>query len=84
MAYLLAAALVAVGLLALRVVVTIIYRLFFHPLANIPGPKLAAITWNYERYYDVYLGAQFWKQIGKLHEKYGVFDFAWEQLGIWA
>ena len=74
MAYLAAAALAAVVLLLARVVVTIIYRLFFHPLAKVPGPKLAAITWNYERYYDLYHYAQFWRKIGELHEQYGMFS----------
>jgi hypothetical protein len=63
-------------LLVLRVVVTTVYRLLFHPLAKVPGPKLAAVTWWYERYYDVYLGAQFFKQIGKLHEQYGTSEYS--------
>ena len=72
MAYLVRAVLTVLALTVLRHVVTAVYRLFFHPLAGVPGPKLAAVTWNYERYYDVYPNyAQFWKQIGKLHDKYG-------------
>ena len=64
-----------IGLAALfvgRQILLAIYRLFFHPLSGIPGPKLAAISWNYERYFDVYQGAQFWRQIGELHKQYGM------------
>ena len=72
MAYLIATALTGVALLALHVVGTILYRLFFHPLAKVPGPKLAAITWYYERYFDLWPNyAQFWRKIGELHEQYG-------------
>ncbi|KIV99166.1 uncharacterized protein PV09_09120 [Verruconis gallopava] len=63
--------LAALALLFLKFVATTVYRLTLHPLAKIPGPKLAAATWWYERYFDLYLGAQFFKQIGKLHEQYG-------------
>jgi hypothetical protein len=65
------AVLAVVAFLIAKWVVTAVYRLFFHPLAKIPGPKLAAISWNYERYFDVYKGAQFWRQIGELHKQYG-------------
>ena len=71
MAYFIAAVLAAVALVTVRIVVTAVYRLFFHPLAKVPGPKLAAVTWNYERYYDLYHYAQFWRKIGRLHEEYG-------------
>ena len=53
----------------------IVYRLFFHPLANVPGPKLAAATSWYEFYYDVVKngGGQYnWSKIGQLHEQYGL------------
>jgi hypothetical protein len=48
-----------------------IYRLFFSPIAAIPGPKLAAITQWYEAYYNVYLGEKFTLHLEKLHAKYG-------------
>ncbi|KAF7192777.1 Cytochrome P450 monooxygenase [Pseudocercospora fuligena] len=48
-----------------------IYRLFLHPLKNIPGPKLAALTWWYEIYYDVYLPGQYNFKILSRHKQYG-------------
>ena len=49
-----------------------IYHLFFHPLANFPGPKLATLTTWYEGYYDClrYKGRYTFK-LRDLHEKYG-------------
>lgn len=49
----------------------IVYRLFFHPLAKFPGPKLAAASYWYEFYYDaVQPGKYIWK-IKELHQIYG-------------
>lgn len=47
------------------------YRVYFHPLSKIPGPKLAAATHLYEFYYDIICGGRFLFQIEKLHKKYG-------------
>ena len=49
----------------------IVYRLIFHPLAKFPGPRLAAITFKYEYYYDGIKKGQYTRRIGELHEKYG-------------
>lgn len=49
-----------------------IYRLYFSPLAKIPGPKLAGLTSWYEFYYDVILPGRYVFKIKELHEKYGV------------
>ncbi|XWW97958.1 hypothetical protein V2A60_005954 [Cordyceps javanica] len=47
------------------------HRLFLHPLAGIPGPKFAALTYWYEIYYDVWLGGQYFRKVKQMHEKYG-------------
>ncbi|CAG8956484.1 hypothetical protein HYFRA_00003870 [Hymenoscyphus fraxineus] len=46
-------------------------RLYFHPLAHIPGPKLAALTWWYEFYFDGIKGGKYVFKIQELHKKYG-------------
>ena len=49
-----------------------LYRSFLHPLSKFPGPRLAALTFCYEYYYEVFphTGRYMWK-IKQLHEKYG-------------
>ncbi|KAE8336391.1 hypothetical protein BDV24DRAFT_168322 [Aspergillus arachidicola] len=58
--------------LALTVFTSLLaYRVYFHPLAHIPGPPLAKVTYLYEWYYDLYQSGQFTFQIKDLHHKYG-------------
>ncbi|KAJ4385468.1 hypothetical protein N0V93_009896 [Gnomoniopsis smithogilvyi] len=47
------------------------YRLFLHPLAKFPGPKIAAATRWYEAYYDVVLNGAYTFKIAELHKKHG-------------
>jgi hypothetical protein len=47
------------------------YRLFFHPLAGVPGPKLAALTSWWEVYYQVWIPAQMEFRLLELHKQYG-------------
>lgn len=57
-----------------------VYRIFYdlkrHPLAHIPGPKLAAITYLYQTYYSLVGGSRYYVKVGELHEKYGMIDVA--------
>jgi len=57
----------------LYVVGVVIYRLFFHPLARVPGPKLAAATQWYEALWDFLKspGATYWVEIERMHDRYG-------------
>jgi cytochrome P450 len=64
-------ALASVGFGFLYYVSLIIYRLWFHPLAKFPGPKLAAATQLYEIYYDIAKRGMFIWEIQRMHEVYG-------------
>ena len=61
----------AAGFVATYCFAGIIFRLYFHPLAKFPGPRLAAATLWYEFFYDCILFGQYTFRIGRMHEKYG-------------
>jgi hypothetical protein len=63
----------AITCLLLYITSLYISRLIFHPLAGIPGPKFAALTYWYEIYYDVFYrgGGKYPFKIQQLHKKYG-------------
>ena len=59
----------------------IVYRRFFHPLAKIPGPFLAAVTHFYIVKFNLFSGrSQFYLQVEKLHQKYGNFNVSYSPL----
>jgi len=58
--------LLSAGLLS-YIILTCIYRRFFHPLAHVPGPFLSAVTKLYQSYYN----RRYYLQIEKLHAQYG-------------
>lgn len=67
---------IGVVLLALAAyfVARCVYDLFFHPLQKFPGPKLAAIGFFYEFYYDVIKDGTYLWEIEKMHRTYGMED----------
>jgi hypothetical protein len=56
---------------ALYLIAGAVYRLYFHPLARFPGPKIAAVTAWYETYHDLIRRGMFVWELEKMHEKYG-------------
>ncbi|KAK8153209.1 putative cytochrome P450 [Phyllosticta citribraziliensis] len=53
------------------VVSKIVYRLVFHPLASVPGNKIAAATLLYEFFWDAIMGGKYVFRIAEMHEKHG-------------
>ncbi|PPJ54832.1 hypothetical protein CBER1_07844 [Cercospora berteroae] len=57
--------------LTLYIAVRTIYRLFLSPLAQVPGPRLAAVSQLYELYFDLAKGGRLPWKIQELHDEYG-------------
>lgn len=58
--------------LAYRVALALYNISPFHPLYKFPGPRLAAIGYFYEGYYDFWLGGRYGHEIRRMHKVYGV------------
>lgn len=57
--------------LVIYCLITCIYRLYFSPIAEFPGPKLAALTFWYEGYWDILRQGRYTWKIQDLHRQYG-------------
>lgn len=74
MSSLLVSFLLAVCMAAMiRTVFRAFYLVYMHPLKDIPGPKLAAMTWWYSTYYEVYKDGGMVDHLKELHEGYGTY-----------
>lgn len=59
------------ALAALYAVLRVAYRLWLHPLAHFPGPKLAASTFWYQFYHDAIHQGEYMHKIREMHATYG-------------
>lgn len=62
--------------IAVWATITILRRLYWSPLARIPGPKLAALASWYEIYYDVFRKDTYVWKIKGMHDRYGQYGLA--------
>ncbi|KAF8966429.1 cytochrome P450 [Flammula alnicola] len=62
---------VALTLVPLLFTARILYRLIAHPLAHIPGPKIATFTSLYRAYYDIICDGGWSEHLHVLHAQYG-------------
>ena len=46
-------------------------RVYLHPLTGFPGPKLAAATFWYRTYYEVWKDGALVEHLEELHKQYG-------------
>ena len=60
--------------LALYMLYSAIWRLYLSPIAHIPGPRFAVLTFWNEFYYDVILGGKYTWKLLEYHAKYGMID----------
>lgn len=51
----------------------VIYRLYLHPLAKFPGPKIAATTFWWEFFQEIFAkqGGDYVNQVERMHDIYG-------------
>jgi len=60
-----------IALIPLLFLARIFYRALLHPLASIPGPRIAAVTSLYRAYYDIICDGEWSEQLHVLHARYG-------------
>ncbi|KAL8744997.1 MAG: hypothetical protein Q9184_007929, partial [Pyrenodesmia sp. 2 TL-2023] len=62
---------VSLSFVFLYIIYGAIWRLYLSPIAHIPGPRLAALTFWNETYYDIFLGGKYTWKIAEYHRSYG-------------
>ena len=61
------------ALTIIYVVSLVVYRLWFSPITDFPGPLLARTTFWYEFYYSSIKLGTYYLKIKEMHEKYGTY-----------
>lgn len=64
-------AVLLVAALVLYLAAGAVRRLYLSPIAAFPGPRLAALTFWYEFYYDVVRKGRYTWEIQRMHDQYG-------------
>lgn len=59
------------GALLTYVLTRLLYNVYLHPLARLPGPWWAAASYLPEFYYDAVKGGQYFKKVEMMHGFYG-------------
>jgi hypothetical protein len=52
-------------------VYTVVYNVYFHPLAKFPGPPMARITIHWKAYVECIANRSFCHELIELHARYG-------------
>lgn len=65
-------ALACIAGLAIYTLYGTVWRIYLFPVAHIQGPRLAALTFWNEIYYDVWLGGKYTWKLLEYHGQYGV------------
>jgi hypothetical protein len=63
--------LIVASLIFLYAIYGAIWRLYLSPVAKLPGPWFAALTFWNEFYYDVVLGGRYTWKLEEYHQRYG-------------
>ena len=63
-------AIAALIVLLIYAALSVTHNLFFHRLASFPGPRLAAATYYWRTYFEVFEG-NFTERLFRLHAQYG-------------
>lgn len=64
---------IAIALVVAKLLWSIIYNIYYHPLCKFPGPRLAGATRLYSSYFEALKspGGQYIFEIDRLHKIYG-------------
>jgi len=57
---------------ATQILLTVLFKIYIHPLADFPGPKWAAATDWYKTYQEAICQKSWFAVLEELHAKYGM------------